>query len=253
MKALHQNKTAVVTGASSGIGRATAITFAHEGARVAVLDVDQEGAQATVDTIVNEGLEAQFFKCDVSNEKEVKYAFQQVKAHYGNVDRAFNNAGIEGDKAYTADSDTQNLDKLLDVNVKGVYFCLREELTMMMEQGEGGIVNCSSVAGLIGFPGLPHYTTTKHGIAGLTKNAALEYAQQNIRVNAVSPGPVETPMIDRIMGNDEQTRKQILAGIPMGRLGKPEEVADAVIWLCSDKASLITGQILATDGGWVAQ
>ncbi len=253
MENLHQNKTVLVTGASSGIGRSTAIAFAREGARVAVLDVDEQGAQTTVAAIADEGFEAKFFKCDVSNEEEVKEVFREVKANYGNVERAFNNAGVEGDKGPTADSDTQNLEKLLNINVKGVYFCLREELKMMLEQGHGSIVNCSSVAGIVGFPGLPHYATSKHGISGLTKNAALEYAQQKIRVNAVCPGPVETPMIDRIMGEDEETKKQILGGIPMGRLGKPWEVAEAVIWLCSDKASLITGQIIATDGGWEAQ
>lgn len=253
MKALHENKTALVTGASSGIGRSTAIAFAREGAKVAVLDVEEQGAQTTVKAIVDEGLEAKFFKCDVSNEAEVKDVFQQVKDHYGSVDRAFNNAGVEGEKAPIADSDTQNLEKLLNINVKGVYFCLREELKIMLEQGEGAIVNCSSVAGIVGFPGLPHYVTSKHGITGMTKNAALEYAQQNIRVNAVCPGPIETPMIDRIIADDEETKKQILGGVPMGRLGKPWEVAETVIWLCSDKASLITGQIIATDGGWEAQ
>lgn len=253
MKPLFENKVALVTGASSGIGRSTAIAFSREGASVAVLDVDEQGAQTTVEAIVDEGLKARFFKCDVSNEAEVKDVFKQVKEQFGNVDAAFNNAGIEGEQAPMADSDTENLDKLLNINVKGVYFCLREELKMMLEQGGGAIVNCSSVAGMIGFPGLPHYVTSKHGVAGLTKNTALEYAQQNIRANAVSPGPIETPMIDRIMGEDEEFKKQILAGVPMGRLGKPWEVAEAVIWLCSDKASFITGQVLATDGGWVAQ
>ena len=253
MKTLFENKVALVTGASSGIGRSTAIAFAREGASVAVLDVDEQGAQATVEAIVDEGLKGQFFKCDVSNEAEVKDVFKQVKEQYGNVDVAFNNAGIEGEQAITADSNTENLDKLLNINVKGVYFCLREELKMMQEQGGGAVVNCSSVAGLIGFPGLPHYVTSKHGVVGLTKNVALEYAQQNIRANAVSPGPIETPMIDRIMSEDESVKQKILAGVPMGRIGKPWEVAEAVIWLCSEKASFVNGQVLAVDGGWVAQ
>ncbi len=253
MEQLFKYKTAVVTGASSGIGRSTAIAFAREGAKVAAIDIDEQGGALTTKAIEDEGLEAAFYKCDTSDPDEVRRVFGDIREKYGQVHAAFNNAGIEGVKAPTAQSDNDNFEKLLNVNLQGIYYCLKQELSIMEAAKHGAIVNCSSVAGLVGFPNLPHYTATKHGVIGLTKNAAIEYAKLNIRVNAVCPGPIETPMINRIIEDNEAFKQSVLASIPMGRFGKPAEVAEAVIWLCSHKASLITGQAISADGGYVAQ
>jgi NAD(P)-dependent dehydrogenase (short-subunit alcohol dehydrogenase family) len=244
---------ALVTGASSGIGRATARAFASAGYTTIVADVhDQEGQDAAAEC-EREGATCRFIQCDVSDEASVKGLISDIVSSFGRLDAAFNNAGTEGAQAPTADCTTDNFDRVIGVNLRGVFLCMREELRQMAKQDRGGaIVNCSSVAGLVGFAGIPAYVASKHGVVGLTRNAALEYAQQKIRVNAVCPGAIETPMLDRLMSGGVP-RESIVATEPVGRLGKPEEIAAAVLWLCSPGASFITGQAIAVDGGWAAR
>lgn len=247
-----RERVALVTGASSGIGRAAARAFSRDGYITILADLDEdEGRKAAAECEV-EGSPCRFIRCDVSDEESVERLISDIASRFGRLDAAFNNAGIEGELGPTADCSTSNFDNVIAVNLRGTFLCLREELRRMVEQGQGGaIVNCASVAGLIGFAGIPAYTASKHGVVGLTRNAALEYAQRNIRVNAVCPGPIETPMLDRLMTG--VPREAILEGEPVGRLGQPEEIAAAVIWLCSPAASLLTGQAIAVDGGWTAR
>ncbi len=246
-------KIAFITGASSGIGRATALVFAREGAHVVIADVLTEGAAETAHRVEEMGRRALFVRCDVSRDDEVRNAMNQAIETFGRVDCAFNNAGIEGKQANTADCTEENWDKVMGINLKGVWLCMKYQIPQMLKQGGGAIVNCSSIAGLTGFQGIPAYVAAKHGIVGLTRAAALEYAKSNLRVNAVCPGVIQTPMVERFTQGEAQIRNQLLGGEPVGRLGKPEEVAEAVAWLCSDAASFVTGLPMAVDGGWVAQ
>jgi NAD(P)-dependent dehydrogenase (short-subunit alcohol dehydrogenase family) len=251
MEKIFLHKTAIVTGASFGIGRATAIAFAERGANVAIVDNVED--RQTLDAIKAIGGKAIFIKTDVSKTSEVKAMVEKTIAEFGRLDFAFNNAGIEGASAPTADCTEENWDRVIDVNLKGPWLCMKYEIPEMLKAGKGAIVNCSSVAGLVAFPGIPAYVASKHGLAGLTKNAALEYAKQGLRINAVSPGVIKTPMIDRFTGMKKEVEQQFASMEPLGRLGEPEEVANAVIWLCSDAASFVTGHIMPVDGGWVAQ
>lgn len=253
MSMTFSGKVALVTGGAAGIGRATAQAFAAEGLQVVVSDVDVSGGEGTVQLIRDAGGEAVFVRCDVTRDAEVKALMEQVIASFGRLDYAFNNAGIEIEKGKLADGEESEFDAIMGVNVKGVWLCMKHQIPLMLKQGRGAIVNCSSVAGLVGFPGIPAYVAAKHGIVGLTKAAALELASTSVRVNAVCPGVIQTPMIDRFVHGEAQLRQQLLAGEPVGRIGTPEEVADTVVWLCSDAASFITGASLAIDGGWVAR
>lgn len=248
-----KGKVAYVTGAASGIGRATAIAFAKAGAKVAVVDSDEAGAKETLQKIKSFDGDGLVFKVDVSNEAQVKSSISDTVGKLGRLDFAFNNAGIEGLQGTTVDCTTENFNRVIDVNVKGVWFGMKYQIPQMLKQGGGSIVNCSSIAGLIGFPGIPAYVASKHAVVGLTKTAALEYAKQGIRVNAVCPGVIQTPMIDRFVHGEAQARAQLAAGEPVGRVGQPEEIAGAVIWLCSSGSTFVTGHPLAVDGGWVAQ
>ena len=248
-----EGKVVLVTGAGSGIGRESALAFAAAGGRVVVSDVVVGGGEETVAQIKAAGGEATFVRADVSQRADVEALVRQTVESYGRLDCAHNNAGIEGDLAPTCDCTEANWDRTIAVNLKGVWLCMKYEIPQMVEQGGGVIVNTSSVAGLVGFLNLPAYVATKHGVAGLTRTAALEYADQGIRVNAVCPGVINTPMIDRIVAGDAEAEAQFTALEPVGRMGSPAEVAQAVVWLCSDRASFVTGIAMPVDGGFVAQ
>lgn len=251
MEAPFKNKVALVTGGSFGIGRATAIAFAKKGAKLVIADWVED--YETINLIQALGAEAIFVKCDVSKATDVKVMIEKTIAAFGRLDYAFNNAGIEGTLAPVQDCSEENWDKTIGVNLKGIWLCMKYEIPEMLKQNKGVIVNTASVAGLVGFPGLPAYVASKHGIIGLTKTAALECAKLGIRVNAVCPGVIKTSMIDRLTGNKKEAEEQFTGMEPIGRLGQPEEVANAVVWMCSDEASFVTGHAMAVDGGWTSQ
>ena len=244
-----ENKVSLITGAGSGIGRATAMAFAEEGAKVIVSDIHEENGRETVELIKKNKGEAYFIKCDVSSEEEVKNLIGEIIKKFGRLDCAYNNAGIEGLPSTTVECSEENWNKTINTNLKGVWLCMKYEIPVMLEAGKGSIVNCSSIAGLVGFETVPAYVASKHGVIGLTEAAALEFAKKNIRINAVCPGVIETPMLERFTKGENQVMAD---QDPMGRIGRPEEIADSVLWLCSDKSSYVTGQALAVDGGWVA-
>ena len=250
MDKIFDGKVALVTGASFGIGRATAIAFAKRGAKVVVADWMEDKENETIRLVKEAGGEAIFVQCDVSASTEVKNMLEKTIARFGRLDYAFNNAGIEGATASTHECTEPNWDKTISINLKGVWLCMKNEIEQMLMNHKGAIVNCASVAGLNGFAGLPAYVATKHGVVGLTKTAALEYAKRGIRVNAVCPGVIHTAMIDRLTGKDKEVEKQYAAMEPIGRMGNPEEVAEAVVWLCSDAASFVTGIAMPVDGGF---
>lgn len=251
MENTFKDKVALVTGGSSGIGRATALAFAKKGAKVVIADWIEN--QETMDLIKNMGGEAIFVKCDVSKSADVKALIEKTIDTFGRLDFAYNNAGIEGTSAPTQDCSEENWDKTIDVNLKGIWLCMKYQIPVMLKKGKGSIVNCSSVAGLVGFQGLPAYVASKHGVIGLTKTAALENAKLGIRINAVCPGVIQTPMIDRLTGNQKEAEEQFTTMEPVGRFGQPEEIACAVMWLCSDEASFVTGIEMPVDGGLVAK
>ncbi|GIV88056.1 MAG: short chain dehydrogenase [Chloroflexus sp.] len=245
-------KVALVTGAASGIGRASALAFAREGAKVVVADVNVAGGEETVALCRAANTDAIFVRCDVSQSNEVEQLIAQAVDTFGRIDFAHNNAGIEGVQATLVDYPEEVWDRVIDINLKGVWLCMKYEIRQMLQQGGGAIVNTSSVAGLSGSRGVSAYVASKHGIVGITKAAALEYARSGIRVNAICPGTIHTAMIDRFTQGDPEVLAQFAEGEPIGRLGSPEEVANAVVWLCSEKASFITGATLPVDGGRLA-
>ncbi|MDH4090990.1 MAG: SDR family oxidoreductase [Cyclobacteriaceae bacterium] len=250
MEKIFDQKIAIVTGGSFGIGRATAEAFARRGAKVIIADWIEDNS--VIKQIKDEGGIAIFIKCDVSKVSDVDNLIEQTIKQFGRIDFAVNNAGIEGITASVHECSEENWDKTIGINLKGIWLCMKHEIPHMLKQGKGVIVNIASVAGLIGFPGLPAYVASKHAIIGLTKTAALENAKLGIRVNAVCPGVIKTPMIDRLTGKDKTVEKSYEDMEPVGRMGKPEEVAEAVVWLCSDAASFVTGTAIPVDGGWIA-
>lgn len=252
MGKLFEGKVALVTGGSSGIGLSTALAFAKLGASVVVVDWVENKEDNFLQIFNSIGVESLFVQCDVSNGLQVSNMINQLISRFGRLDFAFNNAGIEGLMAKTHECTEENWDKTIDINLKGVWLCMKYEISLMLTQKKGVIINCSSVAGIGGYAGLPSYTASKHGLVGLTKSAALEYATQGIRVNAICPGVIHTPMIDRITGKDKEIEKKYAAMEPVGRMGDPAEVAEAVIWLCSDAASFVTGIAMPVDGGYSA-
>jgi NAD(P)-dependent dehydrogenase (short-subunit alcohol dehydrogenase family) len=248
-KGSFAGKVAFVTGAANGIGRAAALAFAHEGASVVAADVTEQGNQDTARMIEEAGGRVLAVRCDVSRDGDVKAALDRAVETFGRLDFAFNNAGVEQPVTATADLTEKEWDRIVDINLRGVFLCMRHEIPLMLEQGGGAIVNTSSGAGVKGFAGQGAYCAAKHGVVGLTRAAALDYAKANIRVNAVCPGIIETPMMDRFSGGTPEGRERVIAQEPVGRMGKPEEIASAVLWLCSDAAAFMVGHAMVMDGG----
>jgi NAD(P)-dependent dehydrogenase (short-subunit alcohol dehydrogenase family) len=254
MNGLLPGKIALVTGGATGIGRATALAMAREGAKVIVADVQEVNAQETIALVKRAGGEAKFVMCDVSTTIEVQNLIGFVVKTFGRLDCAFNNAAIAGPLGGLADCSEADWDRVVAINLKGVWNCLKYQIPQMLQQGAGAIVNTASVGGKIGLAGLGPYTATKHGIIGLTKVAAVEYSKFGVRVNAVCPGVIDTPMLKEVIYlAGPASEAQFIAAQPIGRKGQPEEIAEAVVWLCSDRASLVAGEAMSVDGGYVAQ
>jgi NAD(P)-dependent dehydrogenase (short-subunit alcohol dehydrogenase family) len=239
-----EGKVALVTGAGAGIGRASALAFAAAGARVVVADIDEDGGEATTQAITQAGGEAIFVKVDVTNAADVNALIARTVERFGRLDCAHNNAGVLGTVAPLLDSPDDNFDQIMDVNVKGVWLCLKAEIRQMLAQGSGAIVNTASSAGLKGSPILPAYAASKHAVVGLTKSVALAYAREGIRVNAVCPGYVDTDLLDRLFAAEPETKERERLGTLLGRFGTAGEIAATVVWLCSDTASLMTAHAL---------
>ena len=252
MSMTFSGKVALVTGGAAGIGRATALAFAAEGLQVVVSDVDVAGGEGTVQLIRDAGGEAVFVRCDVTRDAEVKALMDATVAQYGRLDYAFNNAGIEIEQGKLADGSEAEFDAIMGVNVKGVWLCMKYQLPLLMAQGGGAIVNTASVAGLGAAPKMSIYSASKHAVIGLTKSAAIEFAKKKVRVNAVCPAVIDTDMFRRAYEADPKKGEFAIAMHPVGRIGKVEEIAAAVLYLCSDAAAFTTGQALAIDGGVTA-
>ena len=247
-----ENKIALVTGASTGIGRATAVLFAKEGANLVIGDINDQGGEETQAMIKTTGRDGVFVHADVSKASDVQRLINTVMETFGRLDCAFNNAGILGDRANMAESDEANWDRVMGVNLKGVYLCMKYEIPHMLIGGSGSIVNTCSLFGLVGAEDCSAYVASKHAVAGLTKAAALEYARQGFRVNAVCPGTTRTPMLDSVVNGNPEVEAEYIALEPTGRLADPQEIAEAVVWLSSDAASFVTGHTLSVDGGRTA-
>jgi NAD(P)-dependent dehydrogenase (short-subunit alcohol dehydrogenase family) len=247
-------KVGLVTGGGSGIGQATAWAFAREGAKVVVADLSIEGGEETVHQIKAAHGDALFIQTNVTESFAVKSLLKKTIQVFGSLNFAFNNAGIEGDRAFSAACTEENWDRVMNVNLKGIWLCMKYEIPYMREQGGGTIVNMASIAGLSGgLLGFPAYTASKHGVIGLTKAAAVEYAKSNIRINAICPGFTKTPMLEKDPERLLELETWVETVVPAKRLVKPEEIAESVVWLCSAQSAFVTGQALAVDGGFIAQ
>lgn len=247
-------KSVIITGGGSGIGRAAAMVFTREGARVIVADVSEEGGNETVAMIARQGGEAKFQRCDVAVASDVDQLVGAAVKAWGRLDCAFNNAGVAGALKRTADYDEDEFDRLIRINLKGVFLCMRAEIRQFLAQRSGGaIVNTASAAGLVASHSMPAYTAAKHGVVGLTKTAAVEYARAGIRINAICPGVVDTPLVAGMIAGLPKVAQALDRAEPVGRKARPEEIAEAAVWLCSERASFVTGASMAVDGGLTAQ
>ncbi len=253
MNEQFKGKVVLVTGGGSGIGRMTALSFAKAGAKVVIGDIAVENGDETVTTIKKSGGEAIFVKTNVSKSSEVEVMVNTAVENYGRLDCACNNAGIEGDTISLVDCTEENWDRTISINLKGIWLCLKYEIPQMLKQGAGAIVNIASTMGLVAHEGIAPYVASKHGVIGLTKAAALEYAKTGIRVNAVCPGNTRTSIIDRVFQEHPEIIDALNAKTPLGRLAHSEEIAGAVLWLCSDAASFVTGHAMVVDGGFTVQ
>jgi NAD(P)-dependent dehydrogenase (short-subunit alcohol dehydrogenase family) len=253
MSLSFESKVALVTGAGSGMGLATAKAFAEAGAAVVLADISENSVRSVADELVSAGHKAIAVRCDVTDEDEVAAMIEQTVSTLGRLDAAFNNAGVQSLPVETADASGEEFDRVNAINLRGVWNCMKYELRQMREQGSGAIVNNSSIGGLIGLPGRAIYHASKHGVIGLTRSAALEYASRGIRINAICPGAIETPMVADMIVRERISQEDLLKDQPTGRLGRPEEIASAVLWLCSPGASFVIGHALPVDGGYTAQ
>jgi NAD(P)-dependent dehydrogenase (short-subunit alcohol dehydrogenase family) len=248
-----ENKVALVTGAGSGMGLATAQAFAAEGAAVVLADVNEAAVREAAEQLVAAGHKAIAVRCDVADDAQVKAMVEQTVSTFGRLDAAYNNAGVQSPLAETADASGEDFDRTNAINLRGVWSCMKYELLQMREQGSGAIVNCSSLGGLVGIAGRGVYHASKHGVLGLTKSAALEYASRGIRINAVCPGIIDTPMVAGMLTSQAEAMKELMKDVPIGRLGRPEEIAAAVLWLSSPGASFVIGHALVVDGGYTVR
>jgi len=245
-----KGQVALVTGAASGMGLATARAFAEAGAAIALADLNEQAASSATDELVSAGHKAIAIGCDVSDEVQVAAMVEKVTATFGRLDAAFNNAGVQSPVAEMADAGSDEYERVMGINLRGVWNCMKYELRQMRGQGSGSVVNNSSIGGIIGIAGRGTYHASKHGVIGLTKSAALEYATRGIRVNAICPGTIETPMVTEMLAKEPDAMKEIMRDVPIERLGRAEEIASAVLWLCSPGASLVVGHALVVDGGY---
>ena len=251
MNISFENQVALITGAGSGLGLATAKAFADSGASVVLADWDEKAVRSAAEELTEKGQKALAIHCDVADDAQVQAMVEQTVATFGRLDAAYNNAGVQNTLAETADSPRDDYDRVMSINLRGVWSCMKFELLQMRKQGSGAIVNCSSLGGLVGGAKRGTYHAAKHGVLGLTKSAALEYAAKGIRVNAVCPGLIKTPMAEKMRaGGQTEALEGMLKLVPIGRYGRPEEIADAVVWLCSDRASFVVGQSISVDGGF---
>jgi NAD(P)-dependent dehydrogenase (short-subunit alcohol dehydrogenase family) len=248
-----ENTVALVTGAGSGMGLATAKAFAEGGASVVLADSNEGSVRVAVEDLTAAGHKALAIRCDVVDERQVATMVERTVSTFGRLDAAFNNAGVQSPLAETADASGEEFDRVNGINLRGVWNCMKYELLQMRQQGSGAIVNNSSIGGLVGIAGRGVYHASKHGVLGLTKSAALEYAARGIRINAICPGTIETPMVTGMLASEPDAMKEIMKDQPIGRLGRPEELAAAVLWLCSAGASFVIGHALVVDGGYTVR
>ena len=252
MNITFENKVALITGAGSGLGLATAKAFALSGASVVLADWYKDSVESAADELKARGCTVLAVQCDVADDAQVEAMVAQTVASFGRLDVAYNNAGVQNVLAETADSSRDDYDRVMSINLGGVWSCMKFELQQMRKQGNGAIVNCSSLGGLVGGPERGTYHAAKHGVLGLTKSAALEYASRGVRINAICPGLFWTPMAEQMAASGQsEALDALLKAVPMGRYGKPEEIADVVLWLCSDASSYVTGQSISVDGGFI--
>ena len=249
----YQGKVVVVTGGASGMGFETVKAFCQAGATAIMLDLNEKQLAVAIESLNQESLTAIPKLCDVTDEAQVAKVMAEIDAEFGKIDFAYNNAGIQSPVAETAEASGEEFDRVLSINLKGIWNCMKYELQIMQREGKGAIVNCSSLGGLVGIAGRGAYHASKHGVLGLTKSAALEYAKKGIRINAVCPGIIHTPMVDHMLKNEPEAMDELMQFQPIGRLGDPKEIAAAVLWLCSPGASFIIGHSLAVDGGYTIQ